>query len=448
MAHTDLAGNGGDGASAAGREKVVRLSSAPLSLFRPLLFLHQMLESIWKRRPWTAMLRLVGAISASAAAAAPDARQGLNRWLFLPHDSEAQAHRDTNTDQHKCRDEIAVLFEPLPLPLVDGKWCGHSEDDEGGKRHNCEADQTPDHRGAAHGAGGECNREDGEIGGSRSPERHRYGREAPCRRSLIDNHAVPGPPAMLQGIRRGIVVMMMPMASKPPDEEAEARQHQHTADDVTLLRLKCVSKLQPHEHDDARDDNRGQHMPHRREEAHPCDPSDAPALCPSDHSRRHPVIGQDGVQEADYAGGYQEKRNRSRCHCSVLSRRIRGMVGQTLPHMIGVILRLAEKRRHMLIIDGVILGCPIPSDLHHASIAQQAEMVRHRRLGYTGNDRQITDAEGSAPERIEDASTRRVGKGTEGLDYHRNEPSMVRSVEPPEDAMAVHHGALSSEHSA
>jgi len=36
---------------------------------------------------------------------------------------------------------------------------------------------------------------------------------------------------------------------------------------------------------------------------------DAPAPCAGHHGKGHPVVGKDGVQEADGAGGNEQKGN-------------------------------------------------------------------------------------------------------------------------------------------
>jgi hypothetical protein len=52
------------------------------------------------------------------------------------------------------------------------------------------------------------------------------------------------------------------------------------------------------------------------------------------------------------------------------------VVGQTLPHVIGVVLRLADERGNVLIVNRVEHGRTVPPASYHTAIAQEAELVR------------------------------------------------------------------------
>jgi len=89
-----------------------------------------------------------------------------------------------------------------------------------------------------------------------------------------------------------VVVVTMSMSTQSPDEETDAGNNQNYADDVPLLRLERLSKLKSNGGDDATQHNGREHMPDRGKQASACRAKERPSLCPSNHSQRHPVVGQ------------------------------------------------------------------------------------------------------------------------------------------------------------
>lgn len=108
----------------------------------------------------------------------------------------------------------------------------------------------------------------------------------------------------------GMAVRMATVARERPGQKPDSGKYEDDADDVALLRLEGMTELEAHGSNDARDDQRGEYVSDRGKEADPGNVRDAPPLRPPDNCQRHPVIRQDGVEEADGAGGDDQERDR------------------------------------------------------------------------------------------------------------------------------------------
>lgn len=102
---------------------------------------------------------------------------------------------------------------------------------------------------------------------------------------------------------------MATMTEERPDAEGDPGQDQDRPHNVALLGFEGGTEPEPHGGNDAGDDERGDHVPDRREEADAGDMGKRPPLGAGNNGKRNPMIRQDGVQEADGPGSKNEQRN-------------------------------------------------------------------------------------------------------------------------------------------
>jgi hypothetical protein len=84
--------------------------------------------------------------------------------------------------------------------------------------------------------------------------------------------------------------------------------------------------------------------------------------------------------------------------------------------MVRVVLSLTNQGGHMLVVHRVIDDLTLPTRLDHAAIAQEAELVRYRGLGYSGQQGKIVNAERPFPERIQHSCSCGIGERLKRLD--------------------------------
>src|SRR5437588_13024512 len=112
-------------------------------------------------------------------------------------------------------------------------------------------------------------------------------------------------PVMVQSTRFAmvVIVMVMPMSGESPHEEANPGENQDHPDDVPLLGLKGMAKLQADQSNDTSQDDRREHVSHRCQETGAGGTSQRPALRACHDGEWHPVIGQNRVKKSDRARG-------------------------------------------------------------------------------------------------------------------------------------------------
>jgi hypothetical protein len=86
--------------------------------------------------------------------------------------------------------------------------------------------------------------------------------------------------------------------------------------------------------------------------------------------------------------------------------------------VVGVVLGLAEQRSEVVIVDRVIDEVAVTPWLDEPTVAQEAELVRHRGLRDARQEGQVAHAQRSFDQRIHDPGAGWVGKSAEGLDHH------------------------------
>jgi hypothetical protein len=93
--------------------------------------------------------------------------------------------------------------------------------------------------------------------------------------------------------------MGVAVAGEAPRQEAGAGQHEDSADDVPLLALDLALKLQTDHSDQATENQRGQNVAARSQDADPRRPSERPSLGSRHDGDRSPVVWKDRMQDAD-----------------------------------------------------------------------------------------------------------------------------------------------------
>jgi hypothetical protein len=108
-----------------------------------------------------------------------------------------------------------------------------------------------------------------------------------------------------------VVTVLVPLAGKTPDQQAEARQHQDGADDVSLLDVDLLLEAGAYRSHHAGQDQRRENVAAGGETADPGHPQEAPPLSAGNNRQRHPVVGEVRVDEADPGGRANEQDQRS-----------------------------------------------------------------------------------------------------------------------------------------
>jgi hypothetical protein len=112
------------------------------------------------------------------------------------------------------------------------------------------------------------------------------------------------------------VRMVVPVVSVPGQlqcREAEAGEDQDGADDGVLRALDRGAELQADGDDDGAEGDRDENVRDAREPRQPGNAGERVAAGAPDDRERHPVVGEDGVPEAD-AGGRGDQSRRGRAH--------------------------------------------------------------------------------------------------------------------------------------
>ena len=138
-----------------------------------------------------------------------------------------------------------------------------------------------------------------------------------------------------------IVVVTWPAPGGLERGEADAGGDQQAPDDRVLGARRPRAELQPDGDEHRPQHDREQDVGHAGEAREARDLGHRVSPRPSQHGQRHPVVGQDGVAEAD-SGGRGKQSGRGCAHAVSASSGRAG--GEAQPEMLGVGDRLLEQR--------------------------------------------------------------------------------------------------------
>ena len=99
------------------------------------------------------------------------------------------------------------------------------------------------------------------------------------------------------------------MANQSPDQKANARDHQHAADNVALLCLDLLLELEADERDHATQHDRCEHVTAGGQGCDPREPGQAPMLRTSNYGQWHPMVREYRVDYCDGGRADDEQKN-------------------------------------------------------------------------------------------------------------------------------------------
>jgi hypothetical protein len=91
------------------------------------------------------------------------------------------------------------------------------------------------------------------------------------------------------------------------------------------------------------------------------------------------------------------------------------VVGQSLPHVIGVVLSFADQRRHVLIVNRVEHGRAVASPFHDPPVTQKAKLVRDSGLGDSYENGEVPNRQSSTRYRGEDTDASGIRQRLRGF---------------------------------
>lgn len=118
---------------------------------------------------------------------------------------------------------------------------------------------------------------------------------------------------MIVGMAVTIMAMAVPVTGQAPDQKPNAREDEHYTDELTLLRLNLMPELQPDCRNNRTEDHGCSDMTGGSERTDTSNAKHTPPLRTANHCKGDPVIGQDGMEEANQPASKNEQKNVHMC---------------------------------------------------------------------------------------------------------------------------------------